>query len=42
MATRQHTTAKSYSCPNCHGVIAFDGATWGCADCDYVPLHSAD
>jgi hypothetical protein len=42
MATQHQTATQAYRCPDCSGVISFDGATWGCTDCQYVPRHSAD
>ncbi|WP_280633717.1 hypothetical protein [Halorussus marinus] len=42
MATTHPTTAETYRCPECRGVLSFDAGSWGCTDCSYVPPHSAD
>ncbi|MFC6862332.1 hypothetical protein ACFQGE_02515 [Halomicroarcula sp. GCM10025817] len=42
MATNSRSTTLAYRCPDCNGAITFDGASWGCTDCRYVPRHSAD
>ncbi|WP_380674492.1 hypothetical protein [Salinigranum sp. GCM10025319] len=42
MATQQRAPTETYRCPDCDGVLACTGGTWGCTDCRHVPPHGAD
>ncbi|MFC6941340.1 hypothetical protein ACFQE8_15440 [Salinirubellus sp. GCM10025818] len=39
------TTSASASvgdCPSCGGALAWEGRSWACEDCRFVPNHGAD
>jgi len=42
MATQQHTTTETYTCPDCGSAVARRVGTWECTDCGHVPRHGAD